>query len=386
MVKGRHGMIQVDRFRVLILMLLVVAAWGSPVYAQQITGSITGSVSDSSGATVVGASVKLTNTGTAFAQNATTDQAGNFQFLLLQPGTYVVEASNPGFKTFRRDGIIVEADRSLAVPVVLSVGQTSETVEVVGGTPLLEPNTSEVGTTVDSQKVMELPLNARNPMGLANLIPAVKGVGYFGGQILTSWRVGSINIGGGQALTSAFLLDGVPNDKMGDASGANTFLTTDSTGEFKIITNNMSAEYGRTTGGVISVISKSGGNDYHGTAFEYLQNTALNANNFFNNKSGTPLPPVHQNQFGGAAGGRIIRDRLFFFANFEGFVQHLSNTAIFTAPTALQRTGDFSKTTAANGQMIVIYDPLTSTPNPASPGSYTRTAFPGNTIPLNRIS
>jgi hypothetical protein len=379
-------MIRVDRPGFWMLMLLVLAAWGPPVYAQQITGSITGSVLDSSGASVVGASVRLTNTGTAFAQATMTDASGNFQFLLLQPGTYVVEASSPGFKTFRRDGIIVEADRSLAVPVTLNVGQATETVEVVGGTPLLEPNTSELGTTIDSQKVMELPLNARNPMALANLIPSVKGVGYFGGQILTSWRVGSINIGGGQALTSAFLLDGVANDKMGDASGSNTFLTTDSTGEFKIITNSMSAEYGRTTGGVISVISKSGGNEYHGSAFEYIQNTAFNANNFFSNAAGIPLAPVHQNQFGGSAGGRIIKDRLFFFANFEGFVQHISNNAIFTAPTALQRTGDFSQTTAANGQMIVIYDPLTSTPNPASPGSYTRTAFPGNRIPGDRIS
>src|SRR6266478_2984763 len=253
-------MIRVDLSAFLRLMLLVLAAWGSTVYAQQITGSITGSVVDSSGAAVVGASVKLTNTGTAFVQTTSTDTSGNFQFLLLQPGTYLIEGSNAGFKTFRRDGIIVEADRSLGVPITLDVGQTSETVEVVGGTPLLEPNSSEVGTTVDSQKVMDLPLNARNPMGLANLIPTVKGVGYFGNQILTSWRVGSINIGGGQALTSAFLLDGVANDKMGDASGANTFLTTDSTGESKIITNSMSAEYGRTTGGVISVVSKSGTN------------------------------------------------------------------------------------------------------------------------------
>src|SRR5579863_4399993 len=136
-------MIRVDRFRFSML-LMVVIPWGFSAYAQQITGSITGSVVDSSGATVVGASVKLTNTGTAFAQTATTDQAGNFQFLLLQPGTYVVEASSAGFKTFRRDGIIVEADRSLAVPVTLAVGQTSETVEVIGGTPLLEPNTSEL--------------------------------------------------------------------------------------------------------------------------------------------------------------------------------------------------------------------------------------------------
>jgi hypothetical protein len=376
-------MIRVDRSRFSMLLMMVLTC-GSFVYAQQITGSITGSVVDTSGATVVGASVKLTNTGTAFAQTATTDQAGNFQFLLLQPGTYVVEASSAGFKTFRRDGIIVEADRSLAVPVTLAVGQTSETVEVIGGTPLLEPNTSELGTTVDSQKVMDLPLNARNPMGLANLVPSVKGVGYFGNQILTSWRVGSINIGGGQALTSAFLLDGVANDKMGDASGANTFLTTDSTGEFKIITNAMSAEYGRTTGGVISIISKSGSNEYHGSVFEYLQNTALNANNFFSNKAGAPLAPVHQNQFGASGGGRIIKDKLFFFANFEGFVQHLSNSAIFSSPTALQRQGDFSQTTAANGQMITIYDPATTVTN--SSGASVRTPFPGNMIPANRIS
>lgn len=353
--------------------------------AQTITGSVTGSVVDSSGAVIVGARVTLTNTGTSEAQTTASDTAGNFRFLLLPPGTYVLETSNAGFKTFRRDGIIIEADRSLAVPVALAVGQTSETVEVMEGSPLLEPNTSEVGTTIDQQKVMELPLNARNPMGLANLIPAVKGVGYFGNQVLTSWRVGSINIAGGQALTSAFLLDGVANDKMGDASGANTFLTTDSTGEFKIITNSMSAEYGRTTGGVISAISKSGQNAYHGSVFDYLQNTAFNANNFFNNAARTPLAPVHQNQFGGSVGGRIIRDRLFFFGNFEGFIQHLSNSAIFTAPTPAQRNGDFSATTAG-GKQIVIYDPGTTVPNPAVPGAYIRTAFPGNMIPSTRIS
>jgi hypothetical protein len=377
-------MIRVDRSGFWKLMLLALAAWGSTVYAQQITGSITGSVVDSSGAAVVGASVKLTNTGTAFVQTTSTDTSGNFQFLLLQPGTYLIEGSSPGFKTFRRDGIIVEADRSLGVPITLDVGQTSETVEVVGGTPLLEPNSSQVGTTVDSQKVMDLPLNARNPMGLANLIPTVKGVGYFGNQILTSWRIGSINIGGGQALTSAFLLDGVANDKMGDASGANTFLTTDSTGEFKIITNNMSAVYGRTTGGVISIISKSGTNQYHGSAFEYIQNTAFNANNFFSNAAGTPLAPVHQNQFGGAVGGRIIKDKLFFFANYEGFIQHLSNTQIVTSPTALQRAGDFSQTTAASGKLITIFDPTTTTTS--SSGVSTRMPFGGNLIPAPRIS
>ncbi len=377
-------MIEYSRVSRFIRMLLLAACASSAV-AQTITGSVTGSIVDSSGAVVVGARVTLTNTGTSQTQTAASDSSGNFQFLLLPPGNYVVEVGSPGFKTFRREGVIVEADRSLAVPVSLALGQASETVEVVGGAQLLDPNTSEVGTTIDQQKVMDLPLNARNPMALANLIPGVKGVGYFGNQVLTSWRVGSINIAGGQALTSAFLLDGVANDKMGDASGANTFLTTDSTGEFKIITNSMSAEYGRTTGGVISAISKSGQNAYHGSAFDYLQNTALNANNFFNNAAGTALAPVHQNQFGGSMGGRILKDRLFFFANFEGFIQHLSNSAIFSAPTAAQRAGDFSSTTAG-GKQIVIYDPNTTVANPASAGTFIRTAFAGDMIPASRIS
>src|SRR5579871_31282 len=372
------------RVAVSVCGLGLLAMLGSfPASAQVITGSITGSVVDASDSVVVGAKVTLTNNGTSQTQATPSDASGNFRFLLLPPGKYSIEGSLAGFKTFKREGIIVEADRSLGVPITLSVGEATQTVEVVGGTPLLEPNNSEVGTTVDSQKVMELPLNARDPMGLANLVPTVKGVGYFGGQILTSWRIGAVNIGGGQSLTNAYLMDGVPNDKMGDASGPNTFLTTDSTGEFKVITNGMSAEYGRTTGGVISAISKSGQNEYHGTAFDYLQNTALNANNFFANAAGQQLAPVHQNQFGGSASGRIVRDRIFFFADFEGFIQHVSHSAILASPTARHRAGDFSQTIRSNtpNQSVTIYDPLTT--NTANNVSQ---PFPGNVVPASRIS
>ena len=183
----------------LSLLLSLPIALDFPAFAQEITGSVTGSVADASGAVIVGAKVALTNTGTSKTDTTVSDASGNFKFFLLPPANYTVEASMTGFKTFRREGIIVEADRSLGVPITLSLGQATETVEVVGGTPLLDPNTSEVGTTVTNQYVMELPLNARNPMGLTNLVPTAKGVGYFGGQILTSWRVGSVNIGGGQA-------------------------------------------------------------------------------------------------------------------------------------------------------------------------------------------
>ena len=152
--------------RVLGLLVLICL----PAFPQLITGSVTGSVQDPSGAAIVGATIKITNTGTGAAQAAASDGAGNFQFLLLPPGVYVLEASNPGFRTFRREGIVVETARSLAVPVVLSLGQVTETIEVAGATPLLESNTSSLGTVMDRMKVEDLPLNGRNPMSLANLI------------------------------------------------------------------------------------------------------------------------------------------------------------------------------------------------------------------------
>src|SRR5262249_10574247 len=196
---------------------------------------------------------------------------GNFRFLLLPPGVYSLQVTQSGFKTFLRDGIIVEVDRSLSIPVGLQIGQVTETVEVRSASPLLEPNTASLGTNMDTKKVIDLPLNGRNPMGLANLIPTVKGIGYFGGQVLSSWRLAAVSIGGGQPLTNGYLVDGVANDKMTD-SGPMTFLTVDATEEFKVQTNGMSAEFGRTSGGVISMISKSGTNEFHGSLFDFLRN------------------------------------------------------------------------------------------------------------------
>ena len=191
---------------------LAIVLGASLCLGQQITGSVTGAVTDPAGASVAGATAKLTNTATGAVQNASSDQAGNFRFLLLPSGNYSLQVTADGFKSFRRDGIIVEIDRSLAVPVALQIGQVTETVEVVGGTPLLEPNTSALGSVMDQMKVSDLPLNGRNPMGLANLIPTVKGIGYFGGQVLSSWRLAAVSIGGGQPLTNGFLVDGIAND------------------------------------------------------------------------------------------------------------------------------------------------------------------------------
>jgi len=354
-------------------------------FTQQITGSVTGTVTDASGAAVSGAQARLTNTGTGAVASATSDSDGNFQFLLLPVGTYSLQVTNPGFKSFVREGIVVEVDRSIAVPVNMQVGQVSETVEVQGGADLLEPNTSSLGTVMEQKKVLDLPLNGRNPMGLANLIPTVKGIGYFGGQVLSSWRLAAVSIGGGQPLTNGFLVDGIANDKMVD-SGPMTFLTVDSTEEFKVQTNGMSAEFGRTSGGVISMITKSGTNAFHGSLFEFLRNDALNANDFFANKAGRAIAPDKVNQFGGTFSGPLKRDKLFFFYNYEGYRERSASIETLNSPTAAQRTGDFSGLTTSAGASILIYDPATTVADPANPGKFIRSAFPGNVIPSSRIN
>ncbi|HEY2017352.1 MAG TPA: TonB-dependent receptor, partial [Bryobacteraceae bacterium] len=369
-----------------IAILLVAASVAA--LAQGTSGSVTGAVADSSGAVITDAQVKLINTRTGVVQKTSTSQTGDYQFLLVPPGLYAVEVESKGFKTFRRDGIIVEVNRSLAVPVTLSVGAVSETIEVVGGTPLLEPNTSALGTVVDTRKVADLPLAGRNPLYLANLVPTVQGIGSFGAEIYSTWSMGQVVIAGGTPLNNGFVIDGIANEKMTDYS-AMAFLPVDATQEFKVISNNMSAEYGRSGGGIISMISKSGTNQYHGNLFEYLRNTEFNSNEFFANKAGSPRPPVHYNTFGGTLGGPIKKEKLFFFVNVEEFIERRAGTETITAPTAAQRAGDFSSTFATSGSncsQVVIYDPSTNRPDPSRPGQYLRSPFPGNKIPASQIN
>src|SRR5260370_5109298 len=189
--------------RCILMVTLVILLTAGAGLAQQITGSITGTVTDPTGAAVSGAALKRTKMGTGAVQAATTSSSGDFGFLLLPPGNYGLDATITGCKSFRRDGIVVEVDRSVAVPVSLQMGQVSDTVEVTGGATLLDPNTSSLGTVMDEKKVIDLPLNGRNPMGLANLIPTVKGIGYFGGQVLSSWRLAADGSGGSPPLCNS---------------------------------------------------------------------------------------------------------------------------------------------------------------------------------------
>ncbi len=362
---------------ILAAFLLTLAA-----YSQQVTGTITGGVTDTSGAAVAGVEVRLSNAQTGLSRSTKSSEDGGYRFLVLQPGVYTLQASLAGFKAVRRDSIIVEADRSIAVPVSLEVGAVTEVVEVTGGAPLLEPNTSSLGTVMDSRKVSELPLNGRNPLGLANLIPTVRGIGFFGGQVLSSWRLAAVSIGGGPPLANGFLVDGIASEKL-TIAGTQTFLSIDATQEFKVLTNAMSAEFGRTAGGIISLVSKSGTNTFHGNLFEFLRNDNLNANDFFANRAGRPVAPLAYNQFGGTLGGPVKKNKIFFFANYEAFFERRSVQSLITSPTAQQRAGDFSDTRTANGSLITIFDPTTTRANPE--GGFIRDAFPGNTIPASRI-
>jgi len=238
---------------------------------------------------------------------------------------------------------------------------------------------------MDRQKIEDLPLNGRNPFALANLVPTVRGIGYFGGPVLTTFRSAAVSIGGGPLLSTAFLLDGTANENIGTAGGALFFLPLDATQEFKIQTNAMSAEFGRSGGGIISVISKSGTNEFHGSISEFLRNTELNANDFFSNKAGRTRTPMKVNQFGAALGGPIKRERLFFFANFEGYRERQPGQTTMTSPTELERTGDFSDTRTSTGARIQIYDPTTTRQDPVNPNGFTRDAFPNAVIPASRI-
>jgi len=355
-------------------------------FGQGTTGSITGTVQDTSGAIMAGITVTLVGEGTGSIQTNTSDADGNFRFLQLPPGIYSVEVSTAGFKRFRHEGLIMQADRSMAVPVVLSVGQVTETVEVSGSSPLLEPNTSSLGTTVETQKLRDLPLPANNPFGLLNLVPTVKLSGLFGAGtgVLTNFSNSAVTIGGGTTQHNGFMLDGLANNKFGDAAGPMITLPLDGVAEVRVITNAFAAEFGYSSGGIVSVVSKSGTNAYHGSLFEYIRNSATNSNDFFSNKAGSPKPPLVLNQFGGALGGALKKDKIFFYINAEVYKEVRSTGTVITSPSALERAGDFSQTFASSGTPITIYDPLTTTTNAA--GASSRTAFPGNVIPSNRIS
>lgn len=373
-----------------LLLLIIVAALGQTFY-----GSVVGNVTDVTGSAVPQGNVTLINLGTADRRTMMTDESGTYQFVNLVPGQYRVEVEMIGFRRFSREPITVEVQSAVRIDVALQLGDVNQTLEVTEQTPLLQTENASLGQVVESRKVLEMPLNGRNVFGLVALVPGVVPGGQSGttptGANPFAWA--NYQIGGGQANQSAAFIDGGPIN----ASYSNlTSLvpTQDAIQEFRVQTNNLGPEFGRVAGGAVNLTTKSGTNGFHGSAYEFFRNRELNANTFFNNRAGVQRPAFSQNQYGANIGGPVMRDKTFFFYSWEGFRLRQGASYVFSVPTDPMRTGDFSNVRDASGNVVPIYDPLTTCGRfgnaPCARDAngneiITRQQFPGNMIPANRI-
>lgn len=347
--------------------------------AQSITGTILGNVTDSSGASIPGAKVTITNTDTNIRTVVETDSGGLYTAPLLPRGQYAIEISAPGFKRATRDNITLQIQQTARIDVQLEVGELAESVVIAADAVRLETENATLAKIVDNRAIVNLPLNTRNVYSLVFLTPGVTGsVGNSYGEMRYS-------VNGGRQRTMDTLIDGVTaaHPTVNGFAGISVFPSVDAIEEFKLLGATYPAEFGRSLGSVLNIVFKSGTNQFHGSAYEFLRNSKLDANNFFDNLRGRPLASFKRSQFGGVFNGPIVRDKTFFMVSLEALRERSAAVGVFTVPTELERRGDFSQTRAANGQLIQIFDPLTTRPNPA--GGNIREAFPGNVIPPHRF-
>jgi len=354
---------------------LSIASIGILEAQTAVTGAINGSVRDPANAVVSGASVEATNTATGVSDQALTNSAGLYRFPSVLPGVYSITIKKEGFEQYTKQDINIQAGTVVPLDVVLPVGSTSTTVTVSGHAPVLQTDTVEVSQTILQKQIESLPTFGNNITRLSLLAP---GVSMASGQLdlhpENSGEDFNVNINGGQTNNNAHILDGVENTEA--IQGYSLLVPTNaSVQEVKLTTSNYDAEYGSVSGGVFQVTTKSGTNSFHGSAFEYYRTAGFFAADSFSQPNG--VPGNVWNQFGGSVGGPIKKDKLFFFADYQGMRNNLSTSSLYTSPLPAFRNGDFSSVAATNP----IYDPATG--NPDGTG---RTQFPGNVIPANRIS
>ena len=322
--------------------------------AQLTTGTLTGSVSDPSGAAVPGATVTVKNVDTGVSRTTTTGPTGRYEAPNLPVGSYEVSASATGFQTSVRAGIELTVGRIAVVDHALQVGEVTQQVTVTGEAPLLETTTATIANLVDAKKVEDLPLNNRDLTQLSFLQPGVLKIPRTGNFNVFGGMGDTLSVAGARSNQNVYLLDGVTNsDLSGNAQGASgAYSGAETVKEFQVITNNYSAEYRSQAGAIISAVTKSGTNSLHGSAFEFLRNDKLDAANFFDNASGNPKPEFQRNQFGGALGGPVVRDKTFFFGSYEGTRERLGTTDIARVLSAPARLGMLP------GRALVTVSPL----------------------------
>src|SRR6266446_4433723 len=327
-----------------LLMCLCLLLGGHLVYAQVTTGTISGVVQDATGAVIPGVTVTAKNLGTGIARTITTDEGGRYAAPNLTLGNYEVTAQISGFQTEVRGGITLTVGRQEVVNFALKVGQLADKVTITEEAPLVESTTSAMSSLVDARTIRDLPLNGRSWDNLALTQPGVVTMGA--GQASAAFDYGEgqrFSAAGSRAYANSFMLDGTnindhANGTPGGAAGTN--LGVDGVQEFKINTSVSPAEYGRSSGGVISAVTRSGTNDVHGAAFEFLRNNALDSPGYFDDVThggNGVIAPYRQNQFGGSLGGPIKKDKTFFFGTSEGLRRGNGSNINPEVPTAVAR-------------------------------------------------
>jgi hypothetical protein len=365
-----------------LLTILLFAPLGS--VAQTTNATLVGDVVDASNSTVTEATVTVRSKSTGLSRVVTTNAEGSYRVFPLNPGTYDVTITKPGFRTQTVADVVLEVASNVKVDFKLDVGQVTETVNVTAAAPMLQTQDASIGGVVTTQELARIPVNGRNYTRLILLMPGSSDQG--GSQQRGNGPISGtslISVNGQRRQDNNFTVDGVDNNFMlMNSPGASPPM--DSIQEFKVA-NNTSAEFGRSAGSNINMVIKSGTRDLHGSIYEYFRNDKLDANDFFANRQGSGKVPFRQNQYGAAAGGPVVipkifngRDSTFWFFNWEGFRRRRGTTGISTSPIEAQRLGDFSQQTRP------IFDPLTSVQR--ADGTIVRTQFPGNRIPASRIS
>jgi hypothetical protein len=362
-------------------LVVTILFLGVSCFAQVERASITGILADSNGGVIAGATVRITNEATDVTTTVKTDNAGSYTVRNLDPGSYTIEAESVGFSKHVDRGFVVQVSQEAKLDIKMAVGAVTETVEVTGAVPVLQTESAAVGQVITQQAINQLPLNGRNLAELAVLAPGVTGLNAAPtGTINSGARPDELRPGGTTILANGardtankLLLDGVDDTEM----ISQTFVVrpgVEGIQEFNVLTSNADAAYNRGTGVIVVTSTKSGTNKIHGSAYEFFRNSYLDSKNYFDLKT-IPIPPYKLNDFGGSIGFPVLHDKVFGFADYEGFIERLASTVVTTVPTAAEKQGNFQG-------IAQIFDPTTTVQNG---NSYTRQEFANDTIPKTQF-
>jgi len=359
---------------------LAAVIFTSALFAQGERATVTGAVTDSTGAIIVGAQVSIRNTSTNVILKTTTNAAGVYYLPSLNPGPYELRIEQTGFRPSVVSDIRLTTGLTATFDLMLEIGSVAEAVEVRANAVQLEAQTTAIGKAIPPSTIQGLPLVGRNVLQLVSLLPGVTPVG---GD--TNGEATNAKMSGGFARDNGILTDGGESRATVNSKSAFT-IPMEAVAEYRVDTATYGAEFGRAAGGVVNLVTKGGTNEFHGSLYEYLRNNILDSNSWTNNRNNVRRGIFRRHEFGGSIGGPIVRNKTFFFVNYELLRQSGPIQSVGTVPTALQRQGDFNGTLDPQSRQILVYDPTTTRANPNAAGQFLRDAFPGNRIPASRFN